>query len=155
MSEGVLHVTYVDRGKAAITPAFATPAIRQACARAGHPLGTVAPARTRSARPDLRIGIAPPRAAPPPSARFTAEPTFVAQAGGSLISIDSRNDGDTAPHCMLDFSRACDGEPGGSRAVTIQATLPARQTNRVVSISGTCRNVRFITLPRWHCTASP
>jgi len=32
------------------------------------------------------------------------EPTFVARASGSVVEISGRNDGDTAYHCVINFS---------------------------------------------------
>jgi hypothetical protein len=83
-----------------------------------------------------------------------AEPSFSAQAGGSVITIDARNDADVAFHCVINFAWTSDDEPGGSRGVTTQATLPARQSNRVVFMSGPYRNVRFVGQPRWNCRPS-
>ena len=91
---------------------------------------------------------------PQPPARTRVEPTFTAQASGSVVEISGRNDGDTAYHCVINFSWTFDDDPSGPRSVTAQATLPARQLNRVVFISGPYRNVRFVGLPTWHCTAS-
>lgn len=157
VSRGVLYVTYVDRGKAAIAPAHATPAIRKACSEAGYPVGDSAPARS----PMPPMTPIEPRGSgsrvvpgPQPPARTRVEPTFVAQASGSVVEISGRNDGDTAYHCVINFSWTFDDDPSGPRSVTAQATLPGRQLNRVVFISGPYRNVRFVGLPTWHCTAS-
>lgn len=153
LAKGVLYVTYAKDGRAAIAPAFITPAIRKACVAAGYPLAASQPGR--SAMPTPGIGIAPP-AAPGGAARpdRIVEPSFSAQASGSSISIDGRNDSDVAFHCVINFAWTADGEPGGSRGVTTQATLPARQSNRVVFISGPYRNMRFVGLPRWDCRPS-
>jgi len=149
-----LYVTYVDRGKAAIAPAHATPAILKACSEAGYPVGASAPMRSPMTPTDpLSSGsLAVP--APQPPARTRVEPTFTAQASGSVVEISGRNDGDTAYHCVISFSWTFDDDPSGPRSVTAQATLPGRQLNRVVFISGPYRNVRFVGLPTWHCTAS-
>ena len=155
VSKGVLYLTYVDQGKAAIAPAFMTAAIRRACAEAGYPLAASASGRAPLALPNPRIDIAP--ATPPPRTlrpKTSVDPTFVAQASGSVISIEGRNDGETTYHCVLNFSWTSDDEPTGSRAVTTQATLPGRQVNRVVFISGPYHNVRFVGQPRWNCTAT-
>jgi len=154
VSRGVLYVTYVDQGKAAIAPAFATPAILKACSEAGYPVGASAPARTPMTpiEPRGSGSLAVPAPQPPP--RIRVEPTFTAQASGSVVEISGRNDGDTAYHCVINFSWTFDDDPSGPRAVTAQATLPGRQLNRVVFISGPYRNVRFVGLPTWHCTAS-
>lgn len=155
VSKGVLYLTYVDQGKAAIAPAFMTAAIRRACAEAGYPLAASASGRAPLALPNPRIDIAPATPAPRTSRPKTSvEPTFVAQASGSVISIEGRNDGETTYHCVLNFSWTSDDEPTGSRAVTTQATLPGRQVNRVVFISGPYHNVRFVGQPRWNCTAT-
>jgi len=154
VSRGVLYVTYIERGAAAITPAFATAAILQACADAGYPVGASAPARTLPVLPGPRTGAATPPAPRPPRATTRVEPTFTTQASGSVIAIDGRNDGDTAYRCALNFSWTFDDDPAGPRAVTAQATLAGRQVNRVVFISGPYRNVRFVGLPSWHCNAA-
>ena len=155
LSKGVLYVTYARDGRAAIAPAFPTPVIRKACAAAGYPLASGPPGRLSSPAPASRIGIAPPPGpgggGSPPS---LAEPSFSAQASGSVITIDGRNDADVAFHCVINFAWTSDDEPGGSRGVTTQATLPARQSNRVVFISGPYRNVRFVGQPRWTCRPS-
>lgn len=154
VSRGVLYVTYVDRGKAAIAPAIVTPAIRKACAGAGYPVGASAPARTPMTPADpLGSGSVAVPGVPPP-ARTRVEPTFVAQASGSVVEISGRNDGDTAYHCVINFTWTFDDDPSGPRSVTAQATLPGRQLNRVVFISGPYRNVRFVGLPTWHCNAA-
>lgn len=154
VSRGVLYVTYVDQGQAAIAPAFPTPAILEVCAEAGYPVGASAPARTPM-RPLDPLGsgsVALP--APQPPARTRVEPTFMAQASGSVVQISGRNDGDTAYRCVINFSWTFDDDPSGPRAVSAQATLPGRQLNRVVFISGPYRNVRFVSRPTWHCTPS-
>lgn len=155
LSRGVLYVTYAKDGRAAIAPAFHTPAIRKACAAAGHPLAAGPPGRTATTPPGPRIGIAPvPGRGGGAGTPSLAEPSFSAQAGGSVITIDARNDADVAFHCVINFAWTSDDEPGGSRGVTTQATLPARQSNRVVFISGPYRNVRFVGQPRWNCRPS-
>lgn len=155
VSKGVLYLTYVDQGKAAIAPAFMTAAIRRACAEAGYPLAASASGRAPLALPNPRIDIAPATPAPRTlRPKTSVDPTFVAQASGSVISIEGRNDGETTYHCVLNFSWTSDDEPTGSRAVTTQATLPGRQVNRVVFISGPYHNVRFVGQPRWNCTAT-
>lgn len=154
VSRGVLYVTYVDQGKAAIAPAFATSAILKACSEAGYPVGAPAPARapTTPINPLGSGSVAVPN--PQPPTRTRVAPSFVSQASGSVVEISGRNDGDTAYHCVINFSWTFDDDPSGPRSVTAQATLPARQLNRVVFISGPYRNVRFVGLPTWHCTAS-
>jgi hypothetical protein len=47
------------------------------------------------------------------------------------------------------FFVSCGGTP-----VSAQATLPGRQINRVVFISGSYRNARFVGLPTWRCSAA-
>jgi hypothetical protein len=152
LSKGVLYVTYARDGHAAIAPAFHTPAIRQACAAAGYPLVAGPPGRLATPAPASRIGITP-ASSPGAGVRSpsAAEPIFSAQASGSVITIDGRNDADVAFHCVINFAWTSDDEPGGSRGVTTQATLPARQSSRVVFISGPYRNVRFVGQPRWNC----
>lgn len=154
VSRGVLYVTYVEHGKPGIAHAFATAAIRKACTDAGYPLGASAPARGSPAPLDPHPDgtTAAPRS-PRPPARTRVEPTFVAQATGSVVEISGRNDGDTAYHCVVNFSWTFDDDPGGPRSVTAQATLPGRQVNRVVFISGPYRNARFVSRPTWHCNA--
>ncbi len=155
VSRGVLYVTYVDRGKAAIAPAFVTPAIRKACSEAGYPVGASAPARTPMTPIDpLGSGSVAVPGPPQPPQKTRVEPTFVAQASGSLVEISGRNDGDTAYHCSINFTWTFDDDPIGPRSVTTQATLPGRQLNRVVFITGPYRNVRFVGLPTWHCNAA-
>ena len=151
LAKGVLYVTYAQDGRAAIAAAFHTPAIRKACAAAGHPLEAGTPGRQTAPAPRIGIAPAPGSGARP---RSLVEPSFSAQASGSVISIDGRNDADVAFHCLIDFAWTSDDEPGGSRSVTTQATLPARQSNRVVFISGPYRNIRFVGQPRWICRPS-
>jgi len=152
VAKGVLYVTYLREQRAAIAPAFHTPAIRKACAQAGYALAAGPPTRVAAPIVAPRIGAAP--AAPQGGVArtpATLQPSFVAQASGSVISIDGRNDADVSYHCVFNFAWTSDDEPGGSRGVTTQATLPARQSQRVVSISGPYRNVRFVGQPRWNC----
>ena len=153
VSRGVLYVSYSSAQRAVVAPAFHTPAIREACARAGHALAAGPPARVAAPIVAPRIGAAPAAhagggARVPPD---LPQPSFIAQASGSVIRIDGRNDADIAFHCVLDFAWTADGEPGGSRGVTTQLTLPARQSQRVVLLSGPHRDVRFVGLPRWTC----
>ena len=154
VSRGVLYLTYVDRGKAAIAPAFVTPAIRKACSEAGYPVGASAPTRTPMPPIDPLGSGSAAVPAPQPPARIRVEPTFVAQASGSVVEISGRNDGDAAYHCVINFTWTFDDDPSGPRSVTTQATLPGRQLNRVVFISGPYRNVRFVGLPTWYCGAA-
>jgi hypothetical protein len=152
VSKGVLYVTYVREQRVAIAPAFHTPAIRKACAQAGYALAAGPPTRVATPIVAPRIGAAP--AAPLVGARApsTLQPSFVAQAGGSVISIDGRNDADVSYHCVFNFAWTSDDQAGGSRGVTTQATLPARQSQRVVTLSGPHSNMRFVGQPRWNCT---
>jgi hypothetical protein len=150
VSKGVLYVTYEREGRAAIAPAFHTPAIGSACAAAGHPLAGGPRARLAAPIVAPRIGVVP-APAPPGTARATVEPSFTVRADGGSIRIDGRNDGDVALHCVINFSWTSDNEPGGSRAVITQATLPARQSNQVLVITGAQPNLRVIGLPRWNC----
>lgn len=152
LSQGVLYLRYQLDGRTVVAPAFHTPAVRGACATAGHPLagGPRASLAAPIAVPRIGIVTAP---APRTAARTSTQPSFMVQAGGG-IRIDGRNDGDVALHCLLNFSWTSDDEPGGSRAVTTQATLPARQSNQVVVIAGPQRNLRVIGLPRWDCRPS-
>jgi hypothetical protein len=154
VARGVLYVTYLQDQRAAIAPAFHTPALRKACADAGYPLAAGPPGRVTAAPlPAPRIGVAPsPREGSGAPSLSTAQPSFVAHASGSVISIDGRNDADVSFHCVLNFAWASDDEPGGSRGVTTQATLPARQSQRVVTLSGPYNNMRFVGQPRWSCT---
>jgi hypothetical protein len=149
VSKGVLYVSYVRDQRAAIAPAFHTPAIRKTCAQAGHALAAGPPVRVAAPIVAPRIGAAP--AARPPGA-VPSQPGFVAQASGSVISIDGRNDADVSYHCVFNFSWTSDDPATGSRGETVQATLPARQSQRVVSISGPYGNLRFVGQPRWNCT---
>lgn len=153
LSKGVLYLRYPLDGRTVVAPAFHTPAIRSACAAAGYPLagGPRASLATPIAAP--RIGIVPVPA-PLGMARALAEPSFVVQAGGGGIRIDGRNDGDVGLHCLLSISWTSDDEPGGSRAATTQATLPARQSNQVLFVVGAQRSLRVIGLPRWNCRPS-
>jgi hypothetical protein len=154
VSRGVLYVTYVDQGKAAIAAAFATAAIRQACSAAGYAVGASAPARTPApVEPRVDRSAAVPGPQPPP-VKTRVEPTFVARASGSAVEISGRNDGDAAYRCVINFSWTFDDNPTGPRSVTTQATLPGRQLNRVVFISGPYPNARFVGLPTWHCIAA-
>jgi hypothetical protein len=149
VARSVLYITYEQDGRAAIAPAFANAAIRKACAGAGHPLAAGPPGRTPQGP---QIGVEQPgsrRAAKPPGR--VVEPSFTVQASGSSLSIDGRNDSDQAFRCVINFAWTADGEPGGSRGESAQATLPARQSNRVVFITGPYRNMRFVGLPRWDC----
>ena len=153
VSQGVLYVTFVREQRAAIAPAFHTPAIRKACAQAGYALAAGPPTRVATPIVAPRIGAAP--AAPlvgGARAPSTQQPSFVAQASGSVISIDGRNDADVSYHCVFNFAWTSDDQAGGSRGVTTQATLPARQSQRVVTLSGPHSNMRFVGQPRWNCT---
>jgi len=153
VSKGVLYVTYVREQRATIAPAFHTPAIRKACAQAGYPLAAGPPTRVATPIVAPRIGATP--AAPPGGAArapSTLQPSFVAQANGSVISIDGRNDADVSYHCVFNFAWTSDDQAGGSRGVTTQATLPARQSQRVITLSGPYNNMRFVGQPRWNCT---
>lgn len=152
VAKGVLYLSYALDGRAAIAPARHTPTIHKACAAAGYPLATDPPGR--SATPLPRIGIGTPGAGGATRPGRVVEPSFSVQASGSSISIDGRNDSDVAFHCVINFAWTADGEPGGSRGVTTQATLPARQSNRVVFIAGPYRNMRLVGLPRWDCRPS-
>ncbi len=153
VSKGVLYVSFVREQRAIIAPAFHTPAIRQACAQAGYTLAAGPPTRVAAPIVAPRIGAAPP-APPVGSARApsTLQPGFTAQANGSLISIDGRNDADVSYHCVVNFAWTSDDQAGGSRGVTTQATLPARQSQRVLTFSGPHINMRFFGQPRWNCT---
>jgi hypothetical protein len=149
MARGVLYLTYIQRGKAAISPAFATPAIRLACSAAGYPVERTAGERLGLAQPArTKLGTAP--ILEPIRPRLAIEPTFVAQASDSTITVDGRNDGDRAYHCVLTLTWASD--EGASRSVTTQATLPGRQMNRVFS-SGPYHYIRFVRLTR-QCSLS-
>jgi len=153
-SRGVLYLTYAEKGVAGITPALDTAAVREACAAAGYPVGVGAAERPLHVVPDPRTQGVTAAEPAPPRARTAVPPSFTTHASGSAIAIDGRNDGDTAYRCVLNFSWTFDDDPTGPRAVTTQATLPGRQVNRVVFISGSYRNARFVGLPTWHCIAA-
>ncbi len=148
VSQGVLHVTYVRHGRETTAPAFHTPAIRSACAAAGHALPSGPRARLAAPIAAPRIGAVPAQL---PAPRLASEPSFMVRAGGGGIRIDGRNDGEVALHCLLDFSWTADNEPGGSRAVTAQVALPARQSNQVLFIATAQAHPRMVGLPRWNC----
>ena len=153
VSKGVLYVTFVREQRAAIAPAFATAAIRKVCAQAGYALAAGPPTRVATPIVAPRIGAAPAEplvgGARAPS---SLQPSFVAQANGRVISIDGRNDADVSYHCVFNFAWTSDDQAGGARGVTTQATLPARQSQRVVTLSGPHSNMRFVGQPRWNCT---
>jgi hypothetical protein len=151
LSGGVLYVRFERDGRTTRSPAFHTPAIRKACAEAGHALAGGPRARLAAPIAAARIGVVP---APLAAVRAAAEPSFVVRADGGSIRIDGRNDGDVAQHCVLNFAWTSDNEPGGSRAVTTQATLPARQSGQVLVITGAQPNLRVVGLPRWNCRPS-
>ena len=153
VSKGVLHVTFVREQRAAIAPAFHTPAIRKACAQAGYALAAGPPTRVAAPIVAPRIGaaLAAPRVGGA-RAPLALQPSVVAQASGGVISIDGRNDADVSYHCVVNFAWTSDDQAGGARGVTTQATLPARQSQRVVTLSGPHSNMRFVGQPRWNCT---
>lgn len=153
LSKGVLYVRFERDGRTTRSPAFHTPAIRKACADAGHALAGGPRAQLAAPIAAPRIGVAP-TPAPLAAARASAEPSFVVRPDGGSIRIDGRNDGDVAQHCVLNFAWTSDHEPGGSRAVTTQATLPARVSNQVLVITGAQPNLRVVGLPRWNCRPS-
>ncbi len=153
LSRGVLYVTYARDGHETTAPAFHTPAIREACAAAGQPLAGGPRAQLAAPIAAPRIG-AVPAPAPLAAARVAAEPSFMVRAEAGGIRVDGRNDGDVALHCVLNLAWTADHEPGGSRAVTAQATLPPRQSNQVLVITGAQPNLRVVGLPRWHCRPS-
>ena len=118
-------------------------------------MGASAPTRTPPAPVELRIDRSAPTPGPqPPAVKTRVEPTFVARATGSTLELSGRNDGDVAYRCVINFSWTFDDDPTGPRSVTTQATLPGRQMNRVVFVSGPYRNARFVGLPTWNCIAA-
>jgi hypothetical protein len=153
VSKGVLYVTLVHEQRAAVAPAFHTPAIRMACAQAGHALAAGPPTRvvTPIVAPRINATTAAARVG---GARVpaTQQPSFAAQASGSMISIDGRNDSDVSYHCVFNFAWTSDDQAGGSRGVGAQVTLPARQSQRVVTVSGPHGNMRLVGQPRWTCS---
>jgi len=108
----------------------------------------VAASRTPLPTSVSRIGL--PAIAPTRPTTIATEPSFVTQSSGSLITVDGRNDGDRAYHCVLNLSFASDAD--ASRSVTTQVTLPGRQLNRVFT-TGPHPNARFVQLRR-HCSLS-
>lgn len=150
---GVLRLRYVQDGQTASAAAFHTGAIYQACARAGYPLPDGPQRRGAGPPPVQRIAIAPPLPRPGASGGLgvAVEPTYSVTSGGGALTIDGRNHGDTPYYCTIDFAWAADGEPGGSRAVTASASLPPRQSNRVLSLPAPPGGARIIGLPRWNC----
>jgi hypothetical protein len=150
VSRGVLTLRYLQHGQAASAPAFHTAAIYQACARAGHALPEGAQRRGALSVPAQRIALAPlPGTGAGPAG--AAAPSFSLQSGGATLAIDGRNDSDTAYHCVINLEWAADGDAPGSRAVTAQATLPPRQSNRVLYLSAPGGGARIVGLPRWSC----
>jgi hypothetical protein len=150
LSRGVLTLRYLQDGRSGTTAAFHTAAIYQACARAGHALPDGPQRRGAGLAPAQRIALAPlPGDAG--VARGAASPSISLQTGGGSLAVDARNDGDTAYHCVLQLEWAADGDAGGSRAVSAQATLPPRQSNRVLYLSAPGGGGRVIGLPRWSC----
>lgn len=150
LSRGVLTLRYVQDGQIAAAPAFHTLAIYQACARAGYPFPDGPQRRGAAAAPVQRIAIAPPLPRAGTSAG-AAEPTYGVLSGGGALAIDGRNDSDTVYHCTLQIEWAADGALGGTRAATASASLPPRQSNRVLSLSAPGGGARIVGLPRWHC----
>ncbi|MEO5733664.1 MAG: hypothetical protein ABIQ87_08235 [Rubrivivax sp.] len=160
VAKGVLYLTYALDGQAAITVAIDNAAIRARCAAAGYPLG--GPARGRSAQPAPSVVTAPrastaaPRVRPVEpagDARPRPPPVFTSQAVGSTLSIDARNDGDVPQSCLVSFAYTWDANTGAPRSSTEQATLPARQQNRVAAVSTPGAGARFAAPPHTVCRA--
>ncbi|MDQ2778387.1 MAG: hypothetical protein M3Y32_02385 [Pseudomonadota bacterium] len=159
VAKGVLYLTYAEDGHAAITPAVDNRAVRAACAKAGYPVGGAAPARVAvqpvSVEPAASgIGIGGggglSRRSPVP---LRVEPSFTAQAVGSSLSVDARNDGDVPQSCLVSFSWTWDGNPGAPRSSSTQVSLPARQRNRVVTLTAPGYGARFLASPKTACRA--
>ncbi|HZF80540.1 MAG TPA: hypothetical protein VEZ89_12200, partial [Rubrivivax sp.] len=151
VARGVLYVTYVERGQAAITPAVASAAVAKACADAGWPIPSGAAQRGG-------LAPAPPAAAPSaPSRRATvspanrSQPSFTPQALGTSLSIEARNESDIAWRCTINFGWTSDEHGSVPRSATAQVTLAPRQNNRVADLSGAGRNLRFVGAPSWFC----
>jgi len=152
VARGVLYVTYVERGQAAITPAVANVAIAKACADAGW---VISPGTAQ--RGGLEPAPRPAAAASSPSRRQTvspanrSQPSFTPQALGSSLSIEARNESDIAWSCTINFGWTSDEHGAVPRSATAQVTLPPRQNNRVADLSGAGRNLRFMGAPSWFC----
>ena len=145
-----LYLTYAEDGRAAITPAVDNPVVRAACAKAGYPLDGAAPGRV--ATPPLSVepsaSGSTARRAPVP---LRVAPTFTAQAVGSSLSVDGRNDGDAPQSCLVSFAWTWDANDSAPRSSSTQITLPGRQRNRVVTLTAPGSGARFTAAPRAEC----
>lgn len=150
VAKGVLYLTYAEDGHAAITPAVDNRAVRAACAKAGYPVGSHAPARVTAApfSAEPAGSGATPRRVPVP---LRVEPSFTALAVGSSLSIDARNDGDVPQSCLVSFSWTWDGNPSAPRSSSTQVTLPGRQRNRVLTLTAPGYGARFLSAPQTVC----
>lgn len=156
VARGVLYLTYAVDGHAAITPAVDNPAIRARCAQAGYPLAS-APGG-RGAQNPQPVAVAPltgarpaPPQMPPRLPTIQPPPSFTAQAVGSTVTVDARNDSDSAQSCTVVTTVTWDGNPGAPRSATAQMTLPAHQHSRVVFDSLPGSGARFVTPPTTVC----
>ena len=149
-ARGVLYVTYADRGQAGITPAVANAAVARACADAGWRIAPRSGRRGGVAAAQPAAATSAPGQRPPAEQNNRSQPGMTAQALGSSLSIDARNDSDIAWRCTVNFSWTSDGD-ATPRSATAQATLPPRQNNRVADLTGAGRNLRFVGTPSWFC----
>ena len=150
VAKGVLYLTYAEDGHAAITPAVDNRAVRAACVNAGYPVGGEAPAR--EAAPPLSVDrVGSGVVVIPVPAPSQVEPSFTAQAIGSSLSIEGRNDGDVPQSCLVSFAWTWDGNPGAPRSSSTQVTLPGRQSNRVVTLTAPGYGARFVSAPNTSC----
>lgn len=149
VAKGVLYLTYAENGHAAITPAVDNGAVRQACARAGHPIDGPPPAgAARSPVSVLRTPADTPAAVPAPS---RVEPHFTAQAIGSSLGVDGRNDGAVSQSCLVRFTWTWQGNRDGPRSSSTQVTLPGRQINRVVTLTAPGPGAQIVSAPQSVC----
>jgi hypothetical protein len=154
VSRGVLWVTYVHEGRAAITPAVPNDVIHRACAAAGHPSAASMPQRAGIAPPATSIYPAPPAVAgaPPPARGMDRRhPVITASTAGGL-GVEARNASDIPWHCTVHFSWM-GPEPGaGLRSGSAQATVLPGQSARIVAAPEAGPNARFMGAPSAVCT---
>ena len=156
VSRGVLQLRYRDRehDRTAVTAAFPNAAILGACAAAGRPLAASAPQRLAMPSVPTRVGLAPlpgTGAAAGGAPRAPGDPAFQTQISGGRLTIDGRNDGDVALHCLIDFAWTS-GQIGSTpQVVSRQVQLPARQSQQVLSVTSPQGGMQLVGPPRWSC----
>ncbi len=155
---GVLTLRVVDgQQRTRVLPAFATPAVLQACEAAGFAVAASAPQRRPMAAapitvPPIGRGSAGGAGASGGTGAGPADgsaPVFAVQAVGGLIGIDARNGSGRRWHCSLsvDWLSGDDTMPRHSSA---QLSLQPGQSERVLNLPAP--NARLVGSPRWSCS---